>query len=406
MSTIERIRRARVARLLDHEDLQRAAARALPRGIREYVAGGSEDEVTLARNAQAFRDVAFRPRMATWVPEPELATTVLGTRVDLPVLTAPCGGLRLVHPDGDLGFAKAAAGAGTVHVASSAAGFTLEDIASVEGPKWFQLYRFSSHETMEHLMRRAQDAGYSALVATVDTAVSGYRVRDFKNGFSYSMRVNARNAVKLAPQLLRKPAWLARYVLDGLPFEIPNTARITADGKPMVLTEMTKGGAGSHSPTWTDIDWLRANWRGPLVVKGLLTVEDARRAVDAGADAVIVSNHGGRQLDGAPATLTVLPRIVDSVGDRAEVLLDSGIRRGSDVVKALSLGAKAVLAGRLPTWGLAAGGTAGVERSLELLRTEMIRTMRLLGCHSVAELDRSWLDEDTLPSAIKEVETP
>ncbi|MEU3270576.1 alpha-hydroxy acid oxidase [Saccharomonospora sp. NPDC006951] len=391
-------RARRVARILDHEDARRAAARALPRGIREYVDGGSEGEVTLERNARAFADVAFRPRMATWVAAPELATTVLGTRVELPVLTAPCGGMRLVHPHGDIGLAKAASAAGTIHVASSAAGFTMEDIAAVNGPQWFQLYRFSSQRTMEHLVHRAQAAGYEALVATVDTAVSGYRVRDYKNGFSYSMRVNARNAVKLAPQLLRKPAWLTRYLLDGLPFEIPNTANITEDGKPMVLTEMTKGGAGSHSPTWGDIGWLRANWRGPLVVKGLLTAEDARRAVEAGADAVIVSNHGGRQLDGAPATLAVLPRIAEAVGDNAEVLVDSGIRRGSDVLKALSLGAKAVLAGRLPVWGLAAGGTAGVSRVLDLLREEMVRTMRLMGCRSVAELGPSWLDETTIPA--------
>lgn len=395
---VQGARRRRAARLLNHDDARRAAARALPRGIREYVDGGAEDEVTLARNARAFRDTAFAPRMATWADRPELGTTVLGTPVDLPVLTAPCGGMRLVHPDGDIGLATAAARAGTIHVASSAAGFTLEDIAAVEGPQWFQLYRFSAQRTMEHLVGRAREAGYSALVATVDTAVAGYRERDYRNGFSYSMRVNARNAVKLAPQLMQRPAWLARYLLDGLPFEIPNTAEMTVDGKPMVLTEMTRGGAGSHSPTWTDIDWLRANWRGPLVVKGLLTASDARRAVDAGADAVIVSNHGGRQLDGAPATLQVLPRIVDEIGGEAEVLLDSGIRRGSDVLKALSLGARAVLVGRLPTWGLAAGGTAGVERVLELLRTEMVRTMRLMGCRSVADLDPSWLDADTLPT--------
>lgn len=395
---VERVRRRRAARLLDHRDAQRAAARALPRGIREYVDGGSEGEVTLERNARAFRDVAFAPRMATWVDQPDLSTTVLGTRIDLPVLTAPCGGMRLVHPDGDIGLATGAARAGTIHIASSAAGYTLEEIAAVEGPQWFQLYRFSSQSTMEHLVDRAQAAGYSALVATVDTAVSGYRPRDYKNGFSYSMRVNARNAVKLAPQLLPKPAWLARYLLDGLPFEIPNTAEVTVDGKPMVLTEMTKGGAGSHSPTWTDLDWLRANWRGPLVVKGIITPADARRAVDAGADAVIVSNHGGRQLDGSPATLTALPGIIDAVGEQAEVLLDSGIRRGSDVLKALSLGARAVLVGRLPAWGLAAAGTAGVERVLEILRTEMIRTMRLMGCRAVTDLDPTWLDEQTVPS--------
>ncbi|GAA2864317.1 alpha-hydroxy acid oxidase [Pseudonocardia halophobica] len=392
MSVVETARRRRAARLLDAADAQRAAARALPRGIREYVDGGSEGEVTLRRNARAFEEAAFAPRTATWVDDPDLSTKVLGIPVDLPVLTAPCGGMRLVHPDGDLGLARGAAGAGTIHVASSAAGYTLEDIAAVDGPQWFQLYRFSSQATMENLVGRAQAAGYSALVATVDTAVAGFRSRDYKNGFSYSMRVNARNAVKLAPQLLPKPAWLTRYLLDGLPFEIPNTAEVTVDGKPMVLTEMTKGGAGSHSPTWSDVEWLRANWHGPLVVKGIITPEDAQRAVAAGADGVIVSNHGGRQLDGSPATLTALPRVVDAVGDQAEVLMDSGIRRGSDVLKALSLGARAVLVGRLPAWGLAAAGTAGVERVLENLRTEMVRTMRLMGCRSVADLDPTWLE--------------
>ncbi|WP_433502746.1 alpha-hydroxy acid oxidase [Pseudonocardia halophobica] len=402
---VEKARRRRAGRLLDAADAQRAAARVLPRGIREYVDGGSEGEVTLRRNACAFEDVAFAPRMATWVDQPDLSTKVLGTPVDLPVLTAPCGGMRLVHPDGDLGLATGAARAGTIHVASSAAGYTLEEIAQVEGPQWFQLYRFSSQATMENLVGRAQAAGYSALVATIDTAVAGFRPRDYKNGFSYSMRVNARNAVKLAPQLLPKPAWLTRYLLDGLPFEIPNTAEVTVDGKPMVLTEMTKGGTGSHSPTWTDLEWLRANWHGPLVVKGIITPEDALRAVATGTDAVIVSNHGGRQLDGSSATLTALPRIVDAVGDRTEVLLDSGIRRGSDVLKALSLGARAVLVGRLPAWGLAAAGTAGVERVLEILRTEMVRTMRLMGCRSVADLDPSWLDPETVPGhRTKEVE--
>ena len=397
MTLVENARRRRAARLLDSADAQRAAARALPRGIREYVDGGAEGEVTLRRNAKAFQEVAFAPRMATWVDEPDLSTKVLGSPIGLPVLTAPCGGMRLVHPDGDLGLATGAARAGTIHIASSAAGYTLEEIAKVDGPQWFQLYRFSSQSTMENLVGRAQAAGYSALVATVDTAVSGFRPRDYKNGFSYSMRVNASNAVKLAPQLLPKPAWLARYLLDGLPFEIPNTAQVAVDGKPMVLTEMTKGGAGSHSPTWTDLDWLRVNWQGPLVVKGIITPADALRAVEAGADAVIVSNHGGRQLDGSPATLTALPRIVEAVGGRAEVLCDSGIRRGSDVLKALSLGARAVLVGRLPAWGLAAAGTAGVERVLEILRTEMVRTMRLMGCRAVTELDPTWLDAATVP---------
>ena len=383
----------RLAGIRNFEDARSAAKRQLPRAIFDYVDGGAEDEVTLGWNTQGFRDLSFEPRGGTWIANPILRTTVLGLDLSMPVLTAPCGGMRLVHPDGDVGIAAAASTAGIAHVATSASGYSLEEIAETPGPQWFQAYRFSNLEAMKTLIRRAKAAGYEGLVATIDTSVAGNREKDFRNGFSYNMRINLANVVKMAPRMATRPGWVYRFMRDGMPFQLPNTADLTVDGKPMELTEMTRVGKDSHSPSWEDIAWMRANWEGPLIVKGILNVADAERARQLGVDGIIVSNHGGRQLDGAPSTISVLPRIADAVGGDVVVLLDSGIRRGSDVVKALALGAKAVLVGRHPAWGLAVAGEAGVNHTLEILRSEMIRTMRLLGCPSVDELDPTWVTE-------------
>ncbi|WP_157970597.1 alpha-hydroxy acid oxidase [Nakamurella deserti] len=397
--------RHRLAGVLNYEDARAAARRALPKSIFQYVDGGSEDELTLGWNRQAFTDLSFAPRGAVWVPDPKLATTVLGVPVSMPILTAPCGGMRLIHPDGDLGIARAAHLAETVHVSTSASGFSLEQIAEVPGPKFFQAYRFSNQEAMKSLVRRADAAGYAGLVATIDTSVGGNRERDFRNGFSYNMRINLRNVVKMTPRVIGHPGWVYRFTRDGMPFQLPNTADITPDGRPMELSALTRTGAESHSPDWDDIAWMRAHWDGPLVVKGVLTVADARRARALGADGIIVSNHGGRQLDGAPATLRALPRIVDAVGDHVEIVLDSGIRRGADVVKALALGARAVLVGRYPAFGLAVGGTAGVSHVLERMRIELIRTLQLLGCDDIHTLDASWVtDRSTRPLSETEPE--
>lgn len=392
--------RGRLAKVLNFADARAFAERRLPRSVFDYVDGGADDEVTLRANTEKFRDISFAPRSGVWVAQPDLSTTVLGQPVSFPVLTAPCGGMRLVHPRGDLGIAAAASAAGTIHVATSASGFTLEEIAETPGNQWFQAYRFSDVAAMHALVKRAEVAGYSALVATIDTSVSGNREKDFRNGFSFNMQIDLANIVRMAPKMINRPGWVARFVGDGMPFGLPNTADLTADGKGMDLTEMLKVGADSHSPTWEDIAWMRANWSGPLVVKGILTVEDAKKAASLGADGIVVSNHGGRQLDGAPATIAVLPAIVDAVGGRVEVILDSGIRRGSDVVKALSLGAKAVLAGRYPAYGLATAGDAGVTHVLELLRSEMTRTMRLVGSQRVGDLDPSWVSNPEGASAL------
>lgn len=387
---LSKFQRTRLAKVLNYQDARRFAKLTLPRGVFDYVDGGAEDEVTMRRNTEGFQDLRFRPRMGVWVAEPQLSTTLFGQSVSFPVLTAPCGGLRLIHPQADIGVACAAASAGTIHVASSASGFSLEEIAeSSPGRHWFQLYRYLGRPGMEKLVSRARAAGYQAIVVTIDTQVGAKRERDWRNGFSFSMRVNAPNALKLGPQLLPRPFWLARYVLDGMPFQLANTAGMTRDGGPMALPEM--GHTESNSPTWEDVAWVRQNFDGPVLVKGVLTAEDGRRARQLGCDGVVVSNHGGRQLDGAPSPIDVLPEIVAAVGDQMEILLDGGVRRGADVLKALALGAKAVLIGRPYVWGLALGGQDGVSHILEILRAEMRRSLQLMGCQSTQDLDHTWL---------------
>jgi L-lactate dehydrogenase (cytochrome) len=380
----------RLSKIQNYEDARRAARWVLPRAIYDYVDGGSEDELTRRRNTAAFEELNFRPRMGVWVDEPKLSTTLFGQTIGFPVLTAPCGGMRLVHPEADKGVARAAADAGTLHVASSVSGYSLEEIAE-DSPAghWFQLYRFRSRPGMENLVHRAQAAGYKAMVATVDTQTGSKRERDRRNGYGPSMRVNLSNAVRLGPQLATRPFWLARYMADGLPFSVANTAGMTRDGVALPLSAV--GTAESNSPTWEEIAWIRANWKGPLLAKGVLTAEDCRRALDLGCDGVVVSNHGGRQLDSTQATIEVLPEIVAAVGDQMEVILDSGVRRGKDVVKALALGAKAVLIGRYYVWGLALGGQVGVAHMLGQMRAEVRNTLQLMGCPSVQDLDPSWV---------------
>jgi isopentenyl diphosphate isomerase/L-lactate dehydrogenase-like FMN-dependent dehydrogenase len=380
--------RARLRRVLSYEDARRFARWTLPRGVFDYVDGGAEDELTLRRNTEALRELRLRPRVGTWAAAPRLATTVLGERISFPVLTAPCGGLKLVHPEADVGAARAAASVGTVHIASSVSGHSLEQIAAgSDGPKWFQLYKLGGRAGLEQLVERAAEAGYRAVVVTLDTQVPAKRERDWRNGFRFSMGANIETATRLAPQLVARPLWLARFIRDGLPFAVANTAAMAST--PMALAQMVSG--ESHGPTWDDVAWVCEHFDGPVLVKGVLTAEDCLRAAELGCRGVIVSNHGGRQLDGAPAPIEVLPEVVAAVGDRLEVLLDSGVRRGSDVVKALALGARAVLVGRPYIWGLALAGQPGAEHMLELLREELTRTMQLLGCPSVEELGAGWV---------------
>lgn len=375
------------------EDLRRRARRRLPRVVFDYVDGGADDEVTLRENCRVFHDVTFRPRQAVALPDLDLRTTVLGSELGFPALLAPIGYLRLIHPRGELDAARAASAAGLGFIQSTISGHALEKTREVaSGPLGYQLYVVGGRAASEAAIERARVAGFSALYVTIDTPVAGHRERDFRGGMRELLGDRFAPKLRFLPQFVLRPRWLAGFLRDG---GVPKLANVVIPGKgPMPLVDVV-GALARSRVTWDDFRWIREAWRGPLVAKGVLTGDDARRAIDHGATGIVVSNHGGRQLDGASATLRALPEVVAAVAGQAEVLMDGGIRRGSDIVKAICLGARAVLIGRAYVYGLATAGQAGVARALEILRADVERTLKLLGCPSIAALDRSYLD---LPS--------
>jgi L-lactate dehydrogenase (cytochrome) len=356
----------------------------------DYLDGGAEGEVTLRENCRAFQDVTFRPRQAVGIANCDLVTRVLGFDLALPVLLAPVGYSRLMHPGGEVAAARAAGFAGTAYILSTISGHRLEDVkAASEGHVFYQLYLMGGRAAAEAAIERARDTGFSALVVTVDTPVSGMRERDFRNGMKELVSGGLLAKLPFLPQVLSRPGWLFAFLLDGGLPSLPNVA-IPGRG-PMPLVDVNAALASS-TVTWQDLKWIRELWRGPVVIKGVLSGDDARKAIDEGAAAVVVSNHGGRQLDCVPASLRALPEVVAAVNGRIEVLMDGGIRRGTDIVKAICLGARAVLCGRAYAYGLAAAGEAGVTRALEILRTDLERTLKLLGCQSVSTLDRTYVN--------------
>lgn len=375
------------------EDLRTLAKRRLPRVVFDYIDGGADGEATLRENCRAFESIRFRPRNAVANAPCNLRTTVLGTTLELPFLLAPVGSSRLFFPRGECVAAAQAGAAGTAYVLSTLSGCRLEEVrAASSGPLWYQLYLIAGREVAAAAIARARAAGFAALVVTIDTAVAGQRERDLRNGAKELVGRNPRQMLPYAGQILARPRWLFDFVRDGGMMKFPNVL-MPAVG-PMGYADVAA--ALEHSTVaWDDIAWIREHWNGPIVVKGVLTAQDARRAIDAGADAIVVSNHGGRQLDGVMPTIRALAEVVEAAGGRAEILLDSGVRRGSDVVKALCLGARAVLVGRAYAYGLGAAGGAGVARAIEILRSDIIRTLRLLGCHDAGALDRSYVDPST-----------
>jgi isopentenyl diphosphate isomerase/L-lactate dehydrogenase-like FMN-dependent dehydrogenase len=377
-------------RVINIEDLRSAAKRRLPRVVFDYIDGGAEDEWTLRENCLAFEEVTFRPRCAVATPACDLRASVLGASLSMPLILTPVGSSRLMYPRGEEAAAGAAGVAGIAYALSTLSGCRLEDVAAAStGPLWYQLYLVGGRDCALSAIERAKAAGFSVLVVTIDTAVAGMRERDLRNGVKELLSGKLGSMLPFVSQLLIKPRWLAGFLADGGLMKFPN---VVVPGKgPMLYADVTA--ALEHSVvTWNDLDWIRQAWGGPIVIKGIHTGDDARRAVDAGANALVVSNHGGRQLDGVAPTLRILPEVVASAGDRLEVLLDGGIRRGSDVVKALCLGARAVMVGRAYAYGLGAAGGAGVARAIEILRSDLVRTLKLLGCASIAELDRSYVD--------------
>jgi len=377
-------------RVVSIDDFRPLARRRLPRAVFDYLDGGAEGEVTLRENCRAFEELTFRPRHAVAVPACDLHIRVLGFELSMPFLLAPVGYSRLMHPHGEIGAARAAGAAGTAYILSTISGHRLEDVkAASSGPVFYQLYLMGGREAAEAAITRARDAGFSALVVTIDTAVSGMRERDHRNGLKELLTGSLFEKLPFVSQILTRPSWLLSFWLDG---GLPKLPNVVIPGKgPMELIDVNAALAQSVV-TWDDLRWIRSLWPGPIVIKGVLTGDDARHAVDVGAAAIVVSNHGGRQLDYVSASLRALPEVVEAVKGQVEILMDGGIRRGTDIVKAICMGARAVLGGRAYAYGLSAAGEAGVARALEILRTDLERTLKLLGCHSIADLNGSYLD--------------
>jgi len=350
-------------RLITIDEFEEAARAVLPKNAYDYYRSGADDERTLDKNRRAFEQYEIWYRVLVDVTRRELETNLFGERLSLPVLIAPTAYHRMAHPEGELATARAAAGAGTIYVVSTLATTTLEDVAAAStGPKWFQLYVHKDRDLTRALVTRAEAAGYRAIVLTVDAPVLGRRLADERNVFALPEGLTMANLV---------------------------TAELLTDS-PEARSSLNRYVAARHDPslTWDDLEWIKGMSRLPLLLKGVVRPDDAARAADRGVDGIIVSNHGGRQLDGSPATIDALPGVVRAVAGRCPVLLDGGVRWGTDVLKALALGASAVLIGRPILWGLAVGGEAGARRVLDVLRGELSTAMALAGCARIADITR------------------
>jgi heme/flavin dehydrogenase (mycofactocin system) len=363
-------------------EAQRRAQRRLPKPIYQSLVAGTEKGLTLADNLSAFDEIGLRPRIAADVPpERTLATTVLGQDLSMPVIVSPAGA-QAIDPGGEVAVARAAADAGIALGLSSFASMPFESVIEANPNAFYQLYWIGSREQIASRIERARRAGAKALILTLDWSFSTRR--DWGSPV-IPERVSLGTILKFAPMAVTHPGWALRFLRHGIPdLTVPNLA--DEDGKAPTFVDAAIQWTQTPLPTWSDVEWVRAQWGGPLLVKGVFHPDDARRAVDVGADAISVSNHGGNNIDGAPASLRTLPAVVDAVGDQIEVLFDGGVRRGSDVVKALALGARAVLVGRVWLWGFAAGGERGVRDLLEVLRSGIDQTLIGLGHGSVHDV--------------------
>lgn len=374
--------------VLNISDLRRLAQERLPRVVFDYIDGGADAEVTLRDNVKAYEEITFRPRGAVAIPSCDLTTTVLGHRLELPFILAPVGSTRLFYPNGEVLAARAAGKAGTAYVLSTLSGTPMEQVrAATGGPAWYQVYLCGGREASIQMLKRAKAAGFTALVVTIDTGVPGLRERDLRNGIKELLGRGIAGLPYLG-QMIARPEWVAGMLSDGGLMSFPNVVLPTG---PMPYADVGKT-LEESVVCWDDLKWIRDLWDGNIIVKGVHTAEDAERVAAEGANALVVSNHGGRQLDGVPGSIRSLPEVLKAVGSKVEVLVDGGIRNGGDVVKALSLGARGVLIGRAYAYGLAAAGEPGVLRAIEILRTGMVRTMKLLGVSSVRDLNRSYID--------------
>lgn len=376
-------------RLYNIDQVRRAAKRTLPGVLFDYVDGDAEDGHTRQANRSAFDKWSLRQRVPTTSgTRIDLTTEVVGRTLDFPIIVAPCGLAAMMHPDGPIGANRAATKQGTVSVLSTVAGTSPNELAGeVTDPGWFQLYAPQGRLGAEPLVDEVKALGFSALVVTTDTAVLGRRERDAAHGVSLTMKITPRVAAHMIGQFAARPQWVSRLVRD----QVQRKRAVAAGTSTRLPTKLAVPGMGASPFTWSDLEWLRNRWDGPLIVKGLLDADDARRAVDVGAQGVVVSNHGGRQLDGVPGALDALVPIVDAVGDEIDVIVDGGFRRGTDVIKALSLGARGVQIGRPWLYGLAVGGEAGVAHVLKLFAAELRNALALMDVTSIRDLSRAHL---------------
>ena len=388
------VRRLRSAANVD--DLRRMARRRLPAGVFDYIDGGAEDESALERNTGSFAAVGFRPRVLRGLGDLDTSTTLLGRPLAFPLVLAPTGFTRIADPAGELAVVRAAGRAGIPFTLSTMGTRSIEECASVApaGARlWFQVYAWRDRDLIRAMVERAAAANFEALCLTVDTAVLGRRERDVRRGFTLPPEIGPGTFI----DGLRHPGWTWRFLRsDPIRFaNVEGSDRVRGgpgDGSTAVDLAAYMGSQFDHGLSWKDVEWLRSVWEGPVLVKGIQTVADAVLAVEHGVDAVILSNHGGRQLDGAPAPFDLVPEVVDAVGGRTEVICDGGVRRGSDIVKAVAAGATAVMGGRLFLYALAAAGEEGVDHVLELLRSGTEATMALVGASSVDELGAELLE--------------
>ena len=386
----------RLARAASVADLRRIAKRRLPGGVFDYIDGGAEDERTLAANQAAFAAVSYQPRVLRGLGAVETTSTILGRPLVYPLVLAPTGFTRIADAEGELAVARAAERAGLPYTLSTLSTRSIEEVRSVSaGRLWFQVYAWRDRGMVREMIDRAAAARYEALVLTVDTAVFGRRERDVRRGFSLPPSIGPRTVLDGALH----PGWTWDFVRSE-PIRFANVVgRDVGDGaSPVTLSDYINT-QFDPSLSWDDVDWLRSVWDGPIVLKGIQTVADAIIAADVGVEAIALSNHGGRQLDGSPAPFDLVAPVADAVGGRTEIICDGGVRRGSDILKAVAAGATAAMAGRAYLYGLGAAGERGVDRVLDWFQADLVRTMSLVGVDTIADLDRSVLDLPNPPAA-------
>ena len=368
------------------EDFRKLARKKLPSPIFNYIDGGADDEITLRRNTEAFDDCDLVPNILNNVGEPDLSTTIFGKKIDMPIFLSPTAMQRLYHHDGDKASARAAEKFGTFYSMSSMANTTMEEISNVSsGPKLFQLYVHKDKSITDDLIERSKRSGFDAMCLTVDTLVAGNRERDHRTGFTTPPKLTLQSLISFAAH----PQWVFNYFTHPK-FELANVSKKTDKGTNIAKSVIDYVNEQyDPSMNWKDAEYIVKKWDGPFALKGVMSVEDAKRAIDIGCTAIMISNHGGRQLDGSRSPFDQLKAISDAVGDKLEIILDGGVRRGTHVIKALSAGATACSFGKAFLFSLGAGGQQGVERLLENMQKEIRRNMILMGCKRVKDLDAS-----------------